>query len=113
MLYVRLPGEENSDCYYPLFLREKSYAALKCELAQKLNIDINSIDKILNKRKTTFQSGKQSNYFGSPKIHSPLSAGINVMVTDDMVATFKSESSYKVMIVNNSDSITLTIQQTS
>ena len=58
VLYVRLPGEENSDCYYPLFLKEKSYAALKCELAQKLNIDINSIDKILNKRKTTFQSGK-------------------------------------------------------
>ena len=55
VLYVRLPGEE--DCYYPLFLKEKSVMALKLELAIKMNIDPNTIEKILNKRKTTF-SGK-------------------------------------------------------
>ena len=60
VLYVRLPGEE--DCYYPLFLKEKSVMALKLELAIKMNIDPNTIEKILNKRKTTF-SGK----FNPPK----------------------------------------------
>ena len=57
VLYVRLPGEE--DCYYPLFLKEKSVMALKLELAIKMNIDPNTIEKILNKRKTTF-SGKSN-----------------------------------------------------
>ena len=50
------------------------------ELAQKLRLDLNSIGPILNSRKTTRTPG----------------AMINVMVTDDMVASFKSESSYKV-----------------
>ena len=51
------------------------------ELAQKLRLDPNSIGPILNSRKTTRTPG----------------AMINVMVTDDMVASFKSESSYKVI----------------
>jgi len=96
VLYVRLPGEE--DCYYPLFLKEKSVMALKLELAIKMNIDPNTIEKILNKRKTTF------------------SAGINVMVTDEMVASIKSESSYKINISSSTnqsaDGVIITIQQT-
>ena len=66
--------------YYPVFLRERTVHALKVELAQKLRLDPNSIGPILNSRKTTRTPG----------------AMINVMVTDDMVASFKSESSYKV-----------------
>ena len=93
VLYCHLPGEQVADCYYPVFLRErtvngkniistfaKTPLALKIELAQKLRLDPNSIGPILNSRKTTRTPG----------------AMINVMVTDDMVASFKSESSYKV-----------------
>lgn len=97
VLYVRLPDEDNNDCYYPLFLKEKSVIALKHELAIKMNIDPNTVEKILNKRKTTF------------------SPGINVMVTDEMVASIKSESSYKVSVsssTSSSDGIIVTIQQT-
>ena len=80
MLYVRLPGEE--DCYYPLFLKEKSVMALKLELAIKMNIDPNTIEKILNKRKTTF-SGESKKIKFYQKFHGteprPIKAGQNLV----------------------------------
>ena len=119
VLYVRLPGEE--DCYYPLFLKEKSVMALKLELAIKMNIDPNTIEKILNKRKTTF-SGKPNLTATSysrilvPQTVTLFLAGINVMVTDEMVASIKSESSYKINISSSTnqsaDGVIITIQQT-
>jgi len=97
VLYCHLPGEQVADCYYPVFLRERTVIALKHELAQKLRLDPGAIGPILNSRKTTRTPG----------------AMINVMVTDDMVNSFKTESSYKVMVKHtNSDKVQLTIQQT-
>ena len=80
MLYVRLPGEE--DCYYPLFLKEKSVMALKLELAIKMNIDPNTIEKILNKRKTTFSGEskkKDKNFIKNFMGLSPIKAGQNLV----------------------------------
>jgi len=77
VLYVRLPGEE--DCYYPLFLKEKSVMALKLELAIKMNIDPNTIEKILNKRKTTF-SGKSNQPKPNPILPTAGVAWIRTLV---------------------------------
>ena len=102
--------------------------ALKLELAIKMNIDPNTIEKILNKRKTTF-SGKscqpripweqtQKPCLKPPKARISILflAGINVMVTDEMVASIKSESSYKINISSSTnqsaDGVIITIQQT-
>ena len=73
VLYVRLPGEE--DCYYPLFLKEKSVMALKLELAIKMNIDPNTIEKILNKRKTTFSGEWKKRQKFYQKFHGTEQAG--------------------------------------
>lgn len=81
LLYIRQPDD---DLHYPIFVKTHTVRAFIECLALVTHVEPHKIERVINRRKSASTQGD-----------------INVMVTDDMIATFKSESSFCIKLIKN------------
>lgn len=81
LLYIRQPHD---DLHYPIFVKSQTVRAFIDCLTLVTNVEPLLIERVINRRKSASTQDD-----------------INVMVTDEMVATFKPESSFCIQLIKN------------